>query len=137
MEISRQHWSVPIGSGGERIEFIRDWTHLREARCGENVVYPFVECDQKVVNASVFLSGFNIRQTRGGDSEVSQIRVESWVDEPSGIDDVASPEQIKKAERTVNLKLMYVLKDEDPTGDEDFNEGAIGFTVIAHTVPQK
>jgi hypothetical protein len=130
-------WFVPLGANGEKLEFIRDWAHLPEARAGAHEAYPTVEFSQKVKNAEIFLSGFGLRQTRGGDSEVAQIRVDAWIHSLfSGNAEFLSAEERRRAERTVTIKLLYILVDEDPSGHEDFNEGAIGFTVVAHTEPQ-
>jgi hypothetical protein len=131
-------WStLPLGASGEKLEFIRDYDCFNEGRAGERVVYKEVEFSQKVEFAEVFLSGFNMWYTKGGDCEVMQIRVDAWVEAIGAqAPDYFSVEARKKAERTVKVKLMYALTDEDTTGPEDFNDACIGFTVVALTKPQ-
>ncbi len=129
------HWEIPLANN-EKLEFFRDWGHIGDDRAGERSIYKAVSFSQKVVNAEVFISGFNIRQTRGGDTQVSQIRVDAWIESMgSQAHDYFNPGERQEAERRVTVKLLFTLVDEDPTGHEDFNEANIGFTVIAHTVP--
>jgi len=127
----RNSWAAPP----DQIEVLRDYGCFDEGRAGERTTMKTVTFSRPVVSAEVFLSGFNLWQTRGGDTEVRQIRVDSWVDainvapnNPPGTRSPGLPDP-----KSVRVKLMYMLVDEDPTGSEDFNDACIGFTVIART----
>ncbi len=126
-------WSTPaLGPNNEHFEVLRDYAHFGEDRAGERVIYKTVIFEHPVLNAEVFLSGFNIFYTREGhDHEVMQHRVDAWVDQIGvntgpGID----PPYNSKA---VSVKLMYSLTDEDTSDDDDYNDAYIGFTVLART----
>jgi hypothetical protein len=126
------HWVL---QSGEQLEVLRDFVCFGEDKAGERTAYKIVTFQKGVLSAEVFLSGFNIWQTRGGDSEVAQIRVDAWVNVigvgkpgPPGTRGPGLPDP-----KNVSLKFMYSLKDEDPSGSEDFNDACIGFTVIAKT----
>lgn len=127
-------WTSPaFGQAGECLEFIRGAVNFGERKAGDETPYPgppgaVVKFSRPVLHAEVFLSGFNLWQTRGGDSEVAQIRVDAHV-ESIGYGDPDSPDYGKK----VALDLVYSLRDEDPTGSEDYNDAWIGFTVLGVT----
>lgn len=139
MATYKPNWStMPLGANGQKLEFNRDYVCFSEDRAGERVTYKEVMFSQKPVTAEVILSGFNMWYTRGGDCEVTQIRVDAWIDcigTEGWNPEFKTKEEIEKKERTVSIKFMYTLKDEDPTGPEDFNDACIGFTVIALTQP--
>lgn len=137
MPMYQPHWSsVPLDPAGHKLEFIRTYKCFTEGRAGERVVYKDIEFSQKVEFAEVILSGFNMWYTRGGDCEVQQIRIDAWIESIGAqAPDYFTEEARLRAERTVKVKLMYTLIDEDPTGPEDFNDACIGFTVIALTRP--
>lgn len=129
---------MPLSASGEKLEFIRDFKCFNEGRAGERIEYQTVEFSQEVVFAEVFISGFNMWYTREGhDHEVMQLRVDAWVDQ-IGVSnpEFMTEEEIKKGERSVSIKLMYVMTDEDTSDSDDFNDACIGFTVVALTKPQ-
>jgi hypothetical protein len=126
------HWAV---QPGEQIEVLRDYVCFEEGRAGERKTARTVTFYKPVLSAEVFLSGFNIWYTRGGDSEVRQHRVDAWVDAinvapnyPPGTRGPGLPDP-----KSVRLSFIYALTDEDTGGGEDFNDACIGFTVIART----
>jgi hypothetical protein len=129
---------MPLGASGEKLEFLRDYACFNEGRAGERTVYKTVEFSQEVVSAEVFLSGFNMWYTREGhDHEVMQLRVDAFIDSIGcGNPEFKTPEQIKQLNRSVVVKLMYVMTDEDTSDSDDFNDACIGFTVAALTKPQ-
>ena len=120
----QDHWVL---QSGEQLEVLRHYVCFGEGKAGERTKEPTVRFSKAVLSAEVFISGFNMWQTRGGDSEIAQARIDAWVTEigPQIVD--------TKDPRSVKLKFMYSLKDEDPTGGEDFNDACIGYTVIAKT----
>jgi len=124
----QDHWVL---QSGEQLEVLRDFVCFKEGKAGERTAYKTVAFSKDVLAAEVFLSGFNMWQTRGGDSEVAQVRIDAWVN-GIGTPDPDNPNKIGNKNQ-VHLKFMYSLKDEDPTGQEDFNDSCIGFTVISKT----
>lgn len=124
----QNHWVL---QSGEQLEVLRDFVCFEEGKAGERTAYKTVVFLKDVLAAEVFLSGFNVWQTRGGDSEVAQSRIDAWVN-GIGTPDPDNPNNIGN-KKQVYLKFMYSLKDEDPTGPEDFNSSCIGFTVISKT----
>lgn len=131
-EAQGSHWAV---QPGEQIEVLRDYVCFEEGRAGERRTAKTVTFFKPVLSAEVFLSGFNIWYTRGGDSEVRQHRVDAWVDAinvaPNYPPDTRGPGLPDP--KSVRLRFVYALTDEDTSGGEDFNDACIGFTVIART----
>jgi hypothetical protein len=124
----QNHWVL---QSGEQLEVLRDYICFNEGKAGERTTTKTVLFSKDVLSAEVVLSGFNVWQTRGGDSEVAQVRIDSWVT-GIGTPDPDNPKNIGNRNQ-VHLKFMYSLKDEDPTGKEDYNDACIGFTVVAKT----
>lgn len=121
------HWAV---EAGDRLEVLRDFVCFKEGQAGERTEYKGVTFSREVLSAEVYISGFNIWQTKGGDSEVSQIRIDAFV---TAIGTPDPDSGVVGAKEFVALKFIYVLKDEDSSGPEDFNDACIGFTVVAKT----
>jgi hypothetical protein len=121
-------WSTPLGTDNEHFEVLRDHVHFGEGRAGERVTYKTVVFKHPVVNAEVFLSGFNMFYTRqDNDHEVMHERVDAWVDK-IGVKQVDTLDP-----RAISVKLMYHMADEDTSHSDDYNDCYIGFTVLAHT----
>lgn len=124
----QEHWVL---QAGEQLEVLRDHVCFGEGKAGERLQYKAVSFSKDVLAAEVFISGFNVWQTRGGDSEVSQFRIDAWIN-GIGTPDPDNPSSIGNKNQ-VSLKFMYKSTDEDPTGGEDYNDACIGFTVLAKT----
>ena len=120
-------WAV---QAGERLQVVRDHVCFGSDNSGERVTYKEVRFSGEVLSAEVLISGFNIWQTKGGDSELSQLRIDAWV---TGIGIPEPDSGVVGNKDRVFLKLMYSFKDEDVSGPEDFNDACIGYTVIART----
>ncbi len=124
----QDHWAL---QSGEQLEVLRDYVCFNEGKAGERTTTKTVVFSKDVLSGELFISGFNVWQTRGGDSEVAQVRIDAWVT-GIGVPDPDNPTNIGNRNQ-VHLKFMYSLKDEDPTGKEDFNDACIGFTVLSKT----
>jgi len=122
-----QHWVL---GPGEQFEVLRDSLCFGEGRAGERTAYKIVKLSKNVLSAEVFISGFKIWYTREGhDHEVLEQRVEAWVDSIG----VSEPGSAVPDKSLIRVKLVYSMRDEDTTDEDDFNDACIGFTVIART----
>jgi len=124
----QDHWVL---QSGEQLEVLRDHVCFEEGRAGERNIFQMVTFSKDVLSAEVFISGYDIWQQRGGDSEVARLRVDAHV-KGIGIPNPDNP-SIIGSKNKVQLEFIYAFYDEDPTGKEDYNRSCIGFTVIAKT----
>ena len=120
------HWEVGVG---EHLEVLRDFVCFDEARAGERSMPRLVDFSHPVLSAEVFLSGFNLWYPGKNDHEVTQERVDAWIEQIG----VCDPDGGSCNNRRVYIRLTYVMKDEDTRQSDDFNRACIGFTVLART----
>lgn len=109
---------------------MRDTVRFGEGRAGNREKLAYINFKHRVLDAEVFLSGFNMFYTREGhDHEVMVDKVDSHVTKKG----VRDPDGGYHPE-TVEVKLEYNMADEDTSDSDDYNDCFIAFTVLAHTI---
>lgn len=127
-------WTTPEFQDGSRLEFIKGYCEFHKSRGEREVFGKIVFEDREILQASVYLTGFNMMYTEGVDHRVLKSRVDIWVNEIWINDPVNNPWDHVYGS-TLQLKLRYGMEDEDTQNSDDYNNAWIGFNVIALTRP--